>query len=373
MRIAYYMPFKPLGHQHPSGDLIIGSELYRFLQSGAHQICQVSRLRLRWVYLKPWVWPVYLFHLARALRRIKRQRIDIWITYHSYYKAPDILGPACARLAGIPYIIFQGIYATKRKRQFKTWMGFVLNRQALMAADHVITNKLRDHVNLLRIVPSDRLSYVRPGIVCSRFAFDAASRKRLRAHWGCQDLAVVMCAAMLRPGVKTQGVEIVIRACAHLAEQGLDFRLVVVGDGAGRKPLEALADKLLPGRVRFVGRVPRSDLQGHFSAADIFAFPGIDESLGMVYLEAQSCGIPVVAFRDWGAKEAVVDGETGLLSNAADTGAFEANIRYLLENKAARQAMGASAAAHIREHHDRDVNYLGLESVIQHVGPGKRN
>ena len=54
----------------------------------------------------------------------------------------------------------------------------------------------------------------------------------------------------------------------------------------------------------------------YYSAGDMFVFPGIRESLGMVYLESQSCGLPVVAFHNGGIPEVVVDGETGFLTPA---------------------------------------------------------
>jgi glycosyltransferase involved in cell wall biosynthesis len=299
--------------------------------------------------------------------RIRKRKPDVWLTYHSYYKAPDILGPFCARHAKIPYVIFQGIYSTKRKRRARTWAGFMLNRKALVAADLVLTNKKKDHTNLKRIIPPDRLAYVRPGIICQDFRFDSASRQRLRRQWGCDHRPVVISAAMFRPGVKTQGMELVIRACSILRSRGLDLQLVLVGDGTTRQRLESMARRLIPDRVRFEGRVRRRNLYQYYSAADFFVFPGINESLGMVYLEAQSCGLPSVAFRDWGAREAIVHGKTGYLSASTDFSAFVNHIRLLVENEGRRRAMGSEAAAHIRAHHDLHVNYASVERLLKDV------
>jgi glycosyltransferase involved in cell wall biosynthesis len=367
MRIAYFMPLKPIGHNHPSGDLIIGTDLFQFIQSRRIDILPASRFRARWIYLKPWLWPVYLIHSFWVMIRIRRRRPDLWLTYHSYYKAPDILGPICARWAKIPYVIFQGIYSTKRRRKALTWAGFMLNRKALMAADLVLTNKKKDFTNLQRIIPPDRLAYVRPGIVCRDFRFDSASRRHMRLQWECNHRPVVISAAMFRPGVKTEGLELVIRACSILRRRGLDLRLVLVGDGDTRQRLESLANRLMPDRVRFEGQVRREDLYQYYSAADVFVFPGIDESLGMVYLEAQSCGLPAVAFGDWGAKEAIVTGKTGYLSASNDFPAFVNNIRFLIENEDAREAMGKAAAAHIREHHDLHANYMSVERMLNNI------
>lgn len=367
MEIIYYMPFKPPDHSNPSGDLIIGTELRNFLEGNGHHLNLASRLRTRWIYLKPWLWPRVYTEKAAAVRRARQRRARLWLTYHTYYKSPDILGPGCSRRLGIPYVIFQGIYSTKTRRRMKTAPGYLLNRRALKSADFVFANKRRDYENLLRIVPAHRLKYVGPGIVPGDFQHDPQARIALRNEWRVGDVPVVLAAAMFRPGVKTKGLEQVIAACAILREKGLRFRLVLAGDGPGRPGIEALAQRMLPGQVWFAGKIPRNRLFRFYSAADIFAFPGIEESLGMVYLEAQSCGLPVAASNGWGAREAVVHGETGLLSGPGDTMAFAGNIARMIQDAELREKMGRAAKSHITRHHDLEKNYGIVETVLRRI------
>ena len=128
MKICFYAPFKPLGHVHPSGDLVTATGIFNFLVKQGHQVIEASSLRCRWVYWKPWLWPRLLWERKRAVRRLGATPADLWFTYHSYYKAPDLLGPFVSKQMRMPYIIFQGIYATKRRREFKTIPGFYLNK-----------------------------------------------------------------------------------------------------------------------------------------------------------------------------------------------------------------------------------------------------
>ena len=72
-----------------------------------------------------------------------------------------------------------------------------------------------------------------------------------------------------------------------------------------RGRLEKEAAQALPGRVIFTGLIPREKLAGFYSAGDVFAFPGFNEALGMVYLEAQAAGLPVAAMADGGVPEVV--------------------------------------------------------------------
>lgn len=361
MRIAFYAPFKPLGHPRPSGDLTIGTGLFDYL-GRRNDMLLASRLRSRWIYWKPWLWPRVPAERLLAGRRARGS--DLWLSYHTYYKAPDLLGPACARRLGIPYAVFQGIYSTKVGRDLKTRPGFLLNRAALRAASMVFTNKLDDLINLRRIIPEDRLRYVAPGIFPEQFAFDGAARERLRRQWRAEGRPVVMSAAMFRDDVKTQGLTFLIKACGRLAGQGRDFLLAIAGNGVTRPRLEALAREHLSDRTIFLGHVPRQRLPEYYSAADVFAFPGIRESLGMVFLESQSCGLPVVAFDGWGIPEVVRRGETGLLCPPFDEEAFAAGLAGLIDDPERRRVMGRAGAERVRERHDLNSNYREVESVL---------
>jgi hypothetical protein len=133
---------------------------------------------------------------------------DIWLTYHTYYKAPDILGPYIVQKQKIPYVIFQGIYSTKRRRDLRTGIGFLLNRKALQMASHIFSNRKEDEINLRRIIPKDRLSYVPPGIFPKDFQFDPKARSELRRFWNVGETPVVLSAAMFRADVKTEGLSV---------------------------------------------------------------------------------------------------------------------------------------------------------------------
>jgi glycosyltransferase involved in cell wall biosynthesis len=367
MKICFYTPFKPLGHPHPSGDLVTATGIFEFLERRGHQVVPVSSLRCRWIYWKPWVWPRLAWERQQAARRFGAARCDVWFSYHSYYKAPDMLGPAVARRVGIPYVLFQGIYSTRRRRDPRTRPGFHLNRQVLLAARHVFTNKRMDLVNLRRLLPEERLTYVAPRLHSRDFSGDPGARAELRRQWGAGEDPVVLSVAMFRPGVKAEGLTWVIRTCGELRRRGRKFTLVIVGDGKERTHLERLAQDEIGNRCIFAGQVPRQQLYRYYSAADLFVFPGIQEALGMVYLEAQSCGLPVVAFDNAGVPEAVQDGRTGLLVPIRDGSAFAGAIARLLDDAPLRRHMGATARAHIREAHELDRNYGMMEEKLKGI------
>ena len=365
MRILFYAPFKPLNHVHPSGDLVTATEIAGYLASRGHEVIQASSLRCRWIYGKPWLWPKLLVEKRRVVRRFFDDDVDLWFTYHSYYKAPDLLGPRASRKIGIPYVIFQGIYSTKRRRRLKTLPGFYLNRYALAAARYVFVNKTVDWINIKRLLPPERISYLAPGIYPDQFRFDRHARQTLRQLWGMGDEPVVFSAAMFRPDVKSEGLTWVIRTCGELLRRGSPLRLVIAGDGKQRDQLKRLAAEKLGQRVVFTGKIPRKEMCRYYSACDLFVFPGIRESLGLVFLEAQSCGLPVVAFNNAGVPDAVKDGVTGNLVPMYAAKPFADAIERLLQDADLRRRMGRAAQAYVRQVHDLNKNYQKMEQVLQ--------
>ena len=127
-------------------------------------------------------------------------------------------------------------------------------------------------------------------------------------------------------------------------------------------------------------KIPRERLYRYYSAADVFVFPGIDESLGMVYLEAQSCGLPVVAFRNAGVRGSQ-EGVTGLLAPLNAASEFEEAVERLLGDRGIVPKDGCGGQKYVRLAHDLDTNYRVMDdklralvaSVDRHPGSGKRN
>jgi glycosyltransferase involved in cell wall biosynthesis len=367
MKICYYTPFKPLSHAHPSGDLVTAIGIFSYLKKQGHEVIAASELRCRWIYWKPWRWLKLLQETRRIVRKNSGNGFHLWLTYHSYYKAPDLLGAAAAKKLGVPYVIFQGIYSTKRRRDWKTRPGFYLNRRSLCAARHIFTNKKIDLLNLKRLIPENKITYIAPGLIPDDFSFDAGARIELRRKLELGDDPVVFSAAMFRPDVKTEGLTWVIRACGELYRRGNPLWLVIAGDGKEKDKLKQLADTHLPHRVHFVGNIARSEMYRYYSAGDLFVFPGIRESLGMVFLEAQACGLPVVAFDNAGVPEAVQDGTTGLLVPMYAAKPFSDAIERLLKDSELRRKMGLAARSYVRQQHDLNQNYQKMEDMLQEI------
>jgi glycosyltransferase involved in cell wall biosynthesis len=143
---------------------------------------------------------------------------------------------------------------------------------------------------------------------------------------------------------KYKGAQHAIRAMAQVLRQVPGARLDVVGDGPYRRDLEALAASLgLGAHVRFLGALPHGDKVRALNAAQVAACPSPKEGWGLTVIEANACGVPVVASRSPGLVESVKDGETGILVPHGDPAALAGALVRLLTDRSLRLRMAEAA------------------------------
>jgi glycosyltransferase involved in cell wall biosynthesis len=367
VKIAFYCPNKPLTHPHPSGDLVIAQGIQSALNRLGHDCREIVRFRARWFWKTGAGCIEAVRALAAAWRAARVHGPQIWMTYHSYYKSPDVVGPIISKLLSIPYVIFQPMYGTRRGKDTGTSPGFHLNRWALKCARHVFSNNLRDLEGLSRIVSPERITYLTPGIYPEEFERDLEGGRKLREELSIPaDQLVILTAARWREGVKSESFLHLLNALLRLESRYSEFTLLVVGDGPKENELREAALSRLRERVVFAGRVPRASMARFYSTADIFAFPGIGESLGMVFLEAQSCGTPVVALDTAGVPQVVMHGETGLLAVLDDGGeALGEALESLARDPQRRRALGDAGARFVRQERNLHHNYRELSDRLK--------
>lgn len=142
-----------------------------------------------------------------------------------------------------------------------------------------------------------------------------------------------------------KGVDLVLRALPRLP----GVRYTVIGEGAARPGLEALAQRLgVAERVRFLGRVSDEARAAALQGCDVFALPSAGEGFGIVYLEAMTYGKPCLAAAAGGAPEVVLDGQTGVVV-APQEDAVLAGLQRLCADAGLRAALGAAGHARLRE------------------------
>jgi phosphatidyl-myo-inositol dimannoside synthase len=192
--------------------------------------------------------------------------------------------------------------------------------------------------------PRTRFAHLPSGVDTVAFSPDAADddvRRRYHLH----DRPVVVCVSRL---VARKGQDVLIRALPAITRRVPDAALLVVGGGPYRKQLERLVREHGVERdVAFSGSVPAAELPALYTAGDVFAMPcrsrlrGLEvEGLGIVYLEANACGLAVVAGDSGGAPDAVLEGTTGYVVDGRSVGAVTDRVAALLADDGLSKAMG---------------------------------
>ena len=185
------------------------------------------------------------------------------------------------------------------------------------------------------------LIQIAPGIDTSKFKPVDASD--LREELGLTNKEVIISVGRLVP---RKGQDQLVRAMPEILKSHPNAHLLFVGTGSYKKVLDNLiVERSLQHQVSFTGRVQYEDLAKYICVGDIFAMPsrsrmaGLEvEGLGIVYLEASACALPVLGGDSGGAPDAVLSGVTGLVVNGRDTKAVADGAIKLLD--ADRKAMG---------------------------------
>ncbi|MFD8087343.1 D-inositol-3-phosphate glycosyltransferase [Kitasatospora sp. NPDC059722] len=229
--------------------------------------------------------------------------------------------------------------------------------QVVEAADRLIANTTEEAAELARHYAArpDQLAVVHPGVNLDVFRPDGPrARAAARARLGLpQDAAVLLFAGRIQP---LKAPDVLLRAVAELVERlpALRERLVVPvvggpsGSGLARpESLHKLAAQLgICDVVRFHPPVGQAQLADWYRAATALVMPSYSESFGLVALEAQACGTPVVAAAVGGLPVAVRDGETGTLVHGHDPRDWSRALEPYVTDAGLVERRGAAAARH---------------------------
>ena len=296
-------------------------------------------------------------------------RPDIWFTYHLHYKAPDHLGPFLASEWGIPYVVAEASHAPKRAAG--DWArNHALVTDALHRADQVLYLTRADLECLERLLGPEKLRHFPPFIDDTEFSgISTSSNSGLRNGFGLPDVPVLLSVAMMRPGDKMSSYRVLFETLTNVQERKpeLPWLMWLIGDGVCRSKVEKLFRPLGENRVRFEGEMPPWALPAIYASSDIYVWPAIREAYGVSFMEAQLCGIPVVAGDTLGVPDVVMQGKTGLLSPEGDVEALSSNLIDLLEDQIKRRSMGLAAETYVRSTHAMEGAVFRLSQLVKDV------
>ena len=176
-----------------------------------------------------------------------------------------------------------------------------------------------------------RITVIPPGTDFTRFQPDAAVARE----------PVVLHVGRLK---RYKATDHLLQAARKLKERGLKFTTVIIGDGDDKPRLEALAAKLgLDDEVRFTGFIPEEEKLNWYRRSAVLAENSVKEGWGLIVMEANACGTPVVVANSPGLRDSSKDGINGLVYDYGDTAGLADRLERLLTDSALRERLGRQA------------------------------
>jgi D-inositol-3-phosphate glycosyltransferase len=323
--------------------------------------------------------PIHISGLSQEFSRI--MRTENYDVIHSHYWLSGKVAMPAAKELGIPLV--HTMHTMARVKNLNLAEGETPEpmirvqgeTQVVAAANALIANTDAEGASLVSLYDAcpDTVHVVSPGVDLYTFT-PGESRGVARAHIGQPaDALVVSFVGRIQPH---KGPEVLIRATSELVKHTplLRHRLIVniVGGASGANTEEV--DRLkelttwlaIDDVVRFSPPVPREDLPQWYRAADLVVVPSYSESFGLVALEAQACGTPVVATAVGGLRTAVADGISGVLVDGHDPKAWSSVISRLLQEPQRRVLLSMGAVEHA-SHFGWDVTARGTLDIYDQV------
>ncbi|MEU0214654.1 D-inositol-3-phosphate glycosyltransferase [Streptomyces sp. NPDC006265] len=289
------------------------------------------------------------------------QRPGHYDLVHSHYWLSGHVGWLAAQRWGVPLVHAMHTMAKVKNANLadgdtpEPAARVIGETQIVSAADRLIANTTEEADELVRhyAAETDKVAVVHPGVNLSRFS-PADGRAAARARLGLpQDALIPLFAGRIQP---LKAPDVLLRAVAVLLDERPELRsrilVPVVGGPSGSglaKPegLQKLAARLgVADVVRFRPPVGQEQLADWFRAASVLVMPSYSESFGLVAIEAQAAGTPVLAASVGGLPVAVRDGHTGFLVRGHDPADYARVLGDFADDPRLTDRLGGQAARH---------------------------
>ncbi|MBI4426447.1 MAG: glycosyltransferase [Candidatus Kerfeldbacteria bacterium] len=312
-----------------------------------------------------WLTPTWLAHLPWLIRVIQRHRITRLVFGH--YAGSVGLGMVARWLLGRPYVV--GIFGLDFYAYRTTIVRRVLLRLALRGAEWVVTNSTFTARLVTNFgVPSGKVVVSFPG-VNQPPTTPSTDVNQFRQRLGLDGKKILLTVGRL---IKRKGHARIIRALPTILASVPELRYLIVGDGPERPLLERLVRECsLQDVVQFLGAIPNDQRILAYRLADAFIMLPVTsnveaEGFGIVYLEALSAGVPIIATRSGGVNDIIRHEVNGLaLDEQADASAISQAITRLLTDQALARRLGQQGRQLIANHFSIRQQVKVFEAMLE--------
>ncbi|MFT5813101.1 MAG: phosphatidylinositol alpha-1,6-mannosyltransferase [Psychroserpens sp.] len=217
-------------------------------------------------------------------------------------------------------------------------------------------------------VNPDNIRVITPGVDTSQFK-PARRNADLRVHFGWNDRPVILTVSRLEP---RKGHDMLVKAIVDIKKTIPDILYAIIGGGPQKPVIESLVAELkLTDNVMFMSELSDEKMIQCYQQSDIFVLPNRDigrniEGFGIVMLEAQACGIPVLGGNSGGTPETLIEGETGYIIDCNTPDNISQKIQHMFATPNDLQKMGRNARQHA-ENFDWLILSQKLEALFKNT------
>lgn len=305
--------------------------------------------------------PIFFVSQAIELAKLIHQKKPDMI--HAHWSLPQgLIGVSAQKIYGIPCVIsVHGSDVFGLNHPIARYINtFVLKQSAGCTANSTAT---RNQANILS--QRNDIAVIPMGVDTELFC-KCPDTEEIRQEYGIVGNKTVLSVGRL---IEIKGLDYLIRAMNHVLREEPDAVLIIVGSGPEKDRLISLSRQLgIKEHIRFIDAVPQKKLAKFYSLADVFVMPSvISEGLGLVLLEASSCGTAVIGTDIGGIRDIIEHEHTGLMVHPKDSEALARTILRVLQDKSFGEKLVSNARQLVKEQFSWNAIAEKFAGIYRHV------
>jgi len=314
-------------------------------------------------YSKPWfIFGSMIWILFKSRKLIKEEKIDL---IHAQGFLSGILGYILNKLTKVSYIITIqsadfSVYHPRLNINIIKWIYQKIEKAIFENAvmGHAVSYHLEKHFHNYKV----KKTIVIPNGVSQDFKPDL-NKKETRKKMGFDTENLICCVSRLE---HKNGTHDVIEAAKYL--NGVDFKIIIIGDGSDREKLEKMIkDFKLENKVFLLGDMVYAEIPKHVALADIFVRPSLAEGFGIVFLEAMAVNVAVIGTPVGGIVDFLKQNENGLMCEPRNPKDIAEKIEILIKNKSLQERLIKNGKKMVDEVYNWDKISRKLISVYKDI------
>jgi len=299
--------------------------------------------------------------VINAFRTVKKEKIDKLIS--GQLLVPGFVGYIIHKLLKKPYYVCTYGPEFNENRLFFPLMKLILKNATKIIT---ISNFAKKQLIKKNISPY-KIAVFTPGVNLVRFNPNLNAEKILKRH-NLYNKIVLLTASRLDTN---KGIDKMINLMPEILRKYPNVVYIIVGKGREERSLKKLAEEKSKENIIFVGEVSDETIPLYYASCDVFLLltrevprKGFVEGFGIVFLEANACGKPVIAGKAGGSPEAVEDKITGLIVDPLDDKEILTSIEKLLEDRNLREKLGSDGRIRAENEFNWDIKSKQFIDII---------